>query len=69
MPKAASGGALWKKVFFKILQNSQETSVPEETPMNFEHLTIQLFWVSAQTLVTFVSLMYQVHEFFFRFLV
>ena len=35
MPKAATVGVLWKKVFFKILQNSQETPVPEETPVNF----------------------------------
>ena len=35
MPKAATVGVLWKKVFFKISQNSQETPVPEETPVNF----------------------------------
>ena len=33
MPKAV--GVLQNKVFFKILQNSQETSVPQETPVNF----------------------------------
>ena len=38
MPKAASLGVLRKKVFFKILQNSQETPVPKETPVNFEKL-------------------------------
>ena len=35
MPEAAAGGVLWKKVFFKLSQNSQETPVPEETPVNF----------------------------------
>ena len=36
MPEAATAGVLQKKVFFKILQNSQETPVPKETPVNFE---------------------------------
>ena len=35
MPEVATVGVLQKKVFFKILQNSHETPVPEETPMNF----------------------------------
>ena len=35
MPEAATVGVLRKKVFFKISQNSQETPVPEETPVNF----------------------------------
>ena len=35
MPEAATGGALQNKLFFKMLQNSQETPVPEETTMNF----------------------------------
>ena len=35
MPAAATGGVLRKKVFFKMSQNSEETSVPEETPVNF----------------------------------
>ena len=35
MPAAATGGVLRKKVFFKMSQNSQETPVPEETPMSF----------------------------------
>ena len=35
MPEAATGGVLRKKVFFKMLQNSQEAPVPEVTPMNF----------------------------------
>ena len=34
MPEAVTVGVLRKKVFFKILHNSQETSVPEETPVN-----------------------------------
>ena len=34
MLEAATGGILWKKVFFKILQNSQEAPVSEGTPMN-----------------------------------
>ena len=36
--EAATVGALRKQVFFKILQNSQETPVPKETPVNFEKL-------------------------------
>ena len=36
MSEAATAGVLQKKVFFKILQNSQETPVPKETPVNFE---------------------------------
>ena len=35
MPEAATGGVLWKNLFLKILKNLQETSVPEETPVNF----------------------------------
>ena len=35
MPEVATGGVLRKKVFFKMSQNSQETPVPEETPVNF----------------------------------
>ena len=35
MPEAATWGVLQKKVIFKMLQNSQETPVPEETPVNF----------------------------------
>ena len=35
MPEAAIGGALRKNVFFRMLQNSQETPVPGETPVNF----------------------------------
>ena len=35
MPEAATVGVLWKKVFFKISQKSQETPVSEETPVNF----------------------------------
>ena len=35
MPEAATWGVLRKKMFFKMSQNSQETSVPEETPVNF----------------------------------
>ena len=35
MPEVAAGSVLRKKVFFKMLQNSQETPVPEETPVNF----------------------------------
>ena len=35
MPEAASGGVLRKNVFFKMSENSQETPVPEETPVNF----------------------------------
>ena len=35
MPEAATVGVLRKQIFFKILQNSQETPVPEETTANF----------------------------------
>ena len=35
MASVASGGVLRKKIFFKMSQNSQETPVPEETPVNF----------------------------------
>ena len=35
MPEAATVGRLRKKIFFKISQNSQETPVIEETPVNF----------------------------------
>ena len=35
MPEAAAGGVLRKKVFFKMSQISEETPVPEETPVNF----------------------------------
>ena len=35
MPEAVTGGVLRKKVFFKISQNSEETPVPQETPVNF----------------------------------
>ena len=34
-PEAATGGVLQKNVFFKILQSSQETPVPEEESVNF----------------------------------
>ena len=35
MLEATTEGVLQKKVFFEMLQNSQEAPVPEETPMNF----------------------------------
>ena len=35
MPEAATWGVLRKKVFFRMSQNPQETSVPEETPVDF----------------------------------
>ena len=35
MPEAATGGVVRKKVFFEMSQNSQETPVPEEAPVNF----------------------------------
>ena len=35
IPEAATWGVLRTKVFFKMSQNSQETPVPEETPVNF----------------------------------
>ena len=121
MPEAATGGVLRKKVFLEMLQNQEESPVPEETPKNFakflrtpflqnsserlllkcrhcnneardvgcicyreldamfiasaeiseregKHLTIQLLWVSARLLVTCISLIYLIDEFFFWFL-
>ena len=44
MPEAATGGVLRKKVFFKMSQNSQETPVPEETPVNFAKFLITPFY-------------------------
>ena len=35
IPEAATWGVLRTKAFFKMSQNSQETPVPEETPVNF----------------------------------
>ena len=35
IPEAATWGILRTNVFFKMSQNSQETPVPEETPVNF----------------------------------
>ena len=35
MPEAVTGGVLRKKVSFKTSQNSEETPVPEKTPVNF----------------------------------
>ena len=43
MPEAANGGVLRKKVLFKMSQNSQETSVPDETPVNFAKFLRTLF--------------------------
>ena len=44
MPEATTVGVLRKKVFFKILQNSQEIPVPEETPVNFEKIFKNTFF-------------------------
>ena len=35
MPEAATSGVLRKKMFFKMSQNSDETPVPEQRPVNF----------------------------------
>ena len=35
MPEAATGSVQRKKVFFKMSQNSEESPVVEETPVNF----------------------------------
>ena len=43
MPEATTRGVLQKKVFFKMLQNSQEAAVPEETPMNFAKFLRTIF--------------------------
>ena len=43
MRKAAIVGVLRKRVSFKILQNSQETPVPEEAPVNFAKFLKTLF--------------------------
>ena len=44
MPEVATVGILQKKLFFKILQNLQETPVPEETPVNFAKFFRTLFF-------------------------
>ena len=44
MPEAVTGGVLWKKVFVKILQNSQEAPVSEKTPVNFAKFLRTLFF-------------------------
>ena len=43
MPEAATGGVLWKKTSFETLQNSQETPVPEEKPVNFAKFLTTLY--------------------------
>ena len=43
IPEAASGGVLWKKMFFRISQNSQETPVPKEAFVNFAKFLRTLF--------------------------
>ena len=43
MSEVATGGVLWKEVFFKISHNSQETPVPKETPVNFAKFLRTLF--------------------------
>ena len=43
MQEAATVGVLQKKDLFKILQNSQEIPVPEETPVNFAKFLKTLF--------------------------
>ena len=35
MPEAVTVDVLRKKIFFKISQNSQQTPLPVETPVNF----------------------------------
>ena len=48
MPEAAAGGALWKKVFFKISQNTQETPAPNETPVSFsKFVRTPFFYIAA----------------------
>ena len=44
MPEAATGGALRKKVSFKMSQNSQKTPVPEKTPVKLQNFTEHLFY-------------------------
>ena len=44
MPEVATGGVLRKKVLFKMSQNSQETPVPDETPVNFAKFLRTLFF-------------------------
>ena len=43
MRKAATVGVLRKKFSFKTSLNSQETPVPEETPVNFSKFLRTLF--------------------------
>ena len=44
MPEAATGGALRKKVSFKMSQNSQKTPVSEKTPVKLQNFTEHLFY-------------------------
>ena len=44
MPEAVTGGVLRIKVFFKMSQNSEETPVTEETPLNFAKFLKHLFY-------------------------
>ena len=44
MPEAAAGGVLRKKVLYKMSQISEETPVPEETPVNFAKIFKNTFF-------------------------
>ena len=57
MPEATTGGVLQKKVLFKMSQNSQEASPPEETSTNFAKLLRTIFlkkhlWTTASEMQT-----------------
>ena len=47
MQKAVTGEILWKKVLFKIFQNSQETPLSKEIPVSFAIFSRTLFYRTA----------------------
>ena len=53
MPESGIGGVTWKKVFFKISQNSQETPLPEETPVNFAKFLSALFFTEQHRTIAY----------------
>ena len=57
IPEAATGGVLRKKELSKILQNSKETPVSDETPVIFakflrEHFFTEKLWTTASEMRT-----------------
>ena len=58
-----------RKIAFAVERWMQCLLLQLKSQSKLNYLTIQLVWASAQLLVTYVSLIYQVHEFFIWFLV